>query len=1047
MDGLFRKLDSKSSNLVWVLRREPGCTSLYGGIYYAPTNSPYANDNVLEIIVEELPAHVLSNNVTDIYLMGDFNGRTGTLPDADCENSYDGSPANDIPERYNQDRVTNLRGEELLDLCKRTGLIIANGRIGADRGVGKHTCFRPTKWQNPFTAAKKDRLGCSVVDYLLVNGSAMAKLTNFDVLDRPESDHSPLMFSTGTPTVLDYRHGTDHESFDKVKWDPEFQDLVTSRFNAIDVPGMLGSISEMCRYSVSDAVELVYDMAWSCCDGMKRKAKPMHYKRAKRKETGWFDEECRNLKRLTQSSQRQFRATSNVIDLNNFWDARKKYQILIKEKKRQNEYKQRALLLDAANRNDNKFWNLLRENQSDTENPIQAAEWFEYFKNLYATTVSSPYQDTGDITVDNELDAPFTKREVTLAFKSAKPNKSCGLDGIPSDTWKCARNIYSAFVIIFNAIFEGAPYPEKWRNGLIIPLHKKGDPRDPNNYRGITLLSSLGKIFSTVFTNRLSAWIEKRNLLTPTQCGYRAGYSTIDNIFILQTAVSSQFLKSSSVFCAYVDFKKAYDYVDRNLLWVKLSSMGVSDKMLKLLQDFYRSVKSRVRVGPQHTSGSFESLNGLKQGENSSCLLFSCYINDICDYLAEHEASYIPIGTLHLTTLLFADDLAILDKTSKGLQRKLNMLRDYCNKWNLVVNEDKTKIMVFTRNTNYKPKQTWKLNGKQLETVKCFPYVGLVLSSTCSWAAAKNERARKGSKALNLMLSCLRKYGKLPVKFLLTLFDKKITPVLLYGCEIWGLTSLDEINAVADQFYRVLLGLRRNAPVTLARGELGRNSLAPIIYKRVVNYWIKLTEAKPEQAVYHCYQRQLRYLQSDVNCWLSGVREVLRRYGYENTWNAQSVSNKKEFLMAFKNSVMQDEENTWNQNIQTFGCLKYYKTLKQALKFEPFLETGLSRTSLNLLVRFRGGLLKIGTNEGRWYGTSRACPMCNTGKEENEEHFLFDCIAWQHFRRLGGLKSLPFFIQRNVNYLFDNPTKDGLLKLAGYIEATMEERQSILNTL
>ena len=96
----------------------------------------------------------------------------------------------------------------------------------------------------------------------------------------------------------------------------------------------------------------------------------------------------------------------------------------------------------------------------------------------------------------------------------------------------------------------------------------------------------------------------------------------------------------------------------------------------------------------------------------------------------------------------------------------------------------------------------------------------MLLSANGKWKETVDERVRKGTRALYAMLTNLHQFGTLPAKFLLNLFDKKIAPVLLYGCEMWGLDGINEINSVIDQFYRNLLGLRPNALITLARGEL-----------------------------------------------------------------------------------------------------------------------------------------------------------------------------------------------------------------------------------
>lgn len=1050
--GRFQQLPSKSNNIVWTLHKTNECIYLYCGVYFAPTNSPYASDNVLEVLQEELPLHIFNYRVNDVLIMGDFNARTGTLPDTDQNNRHDNdsSWSEDIPKRCNSDKYTNPRGEALLNFCKRSGLLIANGRAGLDGGIGKSTCFRPPKTNT----MNSERVGSSLVDYLLVNNNAMNKLSSFDVLDRQESDHSPLVFNIGTETFVPPAdtYPDACRSFDQIRWNEEQLPTIAQRFTDLDIIQLQNSVIEACQHDPSTAIQIVYDAVWNACAELKRTPKPnttVHRSRPK-PNRAWFDHECQDIKRRTGQLQRAFRHSRTEDNLLRFWESKNKYNIIIKEKRAKYEYTLRNKLLMAASENDRKFWSLLKQKDSYRQCPISPRDLHNYFEGLYSTTTSDTATtwNTGIEITDAELDAPFTSEEVMRAIRSCKPRKASGLDGIPGDVWKCATNLQNVLVTIFNAIFEGAAYPDTWREGLIVPLYKKGDPLDPNNYRGITLLSSLGKIFSSVFTKRLNNWIEKRDLLVSTQCGYRAGFSTMDNLFMISTIICKQFTsKQPRLYCCFVDFRKAYDFVDRKLLLLKLKKMGISDKMLKLIEDFYRKVFSCVRTGPQQVTDPFQCPNGLKQGENSSCILFSCYLNDLIEYMMSCEATSIQIGAFYMSVLLFADDLAIIDKTAKGLQRKLNILKDYCGLWNLQVNAEKTKVTVFTKNPRYVPERVWCFGSTQLEFVKTYLYVGITMNCNGSWTIAKVERARKGSRAMYAMLCNLRRFGHMPVRFMLSVFEKQIVPILLYGCEQWGLYGLEEVNAVADRFYRTLLGLRPNAPTTLARGELGRYSLAPSVNSRIAKYWVKLLNAKPNGALHQCYQAQRRMTDAGVSCWTTKLRDLLFQLGFRSAWENQCAGNVNSFVREIKQRTSNSEKSRWRQNVDSFGSLRYYKTLKTELVVEKFLDLDLRKNDMNLLVRFRGGLLRIGTNEGRWRGSARTCPICNSGLEETEEHVIFTCVAWNYHRTISGIRRMTFFTERNLKLAFLVPSKDCILTLIKFWTLVLEERQHILEIL
>jgi hypothetical protein len=117
---------------------------------------------------------------------------------------------------------------------------------------------------------------------------------------------------------------------------------------------------------------------------------------------------------------------------------------------------------------------------------------------------------------------------------------------------------------MFNKVFDAGYFPVLWSKGYIVPLFKKNDPNDTNNYRGITLSSNLGKLFTSILTHRVEQWYEDNEILTDAQFGFRKGSSTVDAIFVLQTLIEDTLTKNMRLPCAFVDFKKAFDSVYRN---------------------------------------------------------------------------------------------------------------------------------------------------------------------------------------------------------------------------------------------------------------------------------------------------------------------------------------------------------------------------------------------------------------------------------------------------------------------------------------------------
>jgi len=130
---------------------------------------------------------------------------------------------------------------------------------------------------------------------------------------------------------------------------------------------------------------------------------------------------------------------------------------------------------------------------------------------------------------------------------------------------------------------------------MIIPIHKKGDQSDPNNYRGITLTSCFAKLFTIVLNERLKSWADENSVLTDAQFGFKNNYSCIDPVFILHSLIQRQLSNKKKLFCCFVDYRKAYDCIDRNRLWYKLIHLGIDGKLLSVLRSMYSEVKLCVK--------------------------------------------------------------------------------------------------------------------------------------------------------------------------------------------------------------------------------------------------------------------------------------------------------------------------------------------------------------------------------------------------------------------------------------------------------------------
>ena len=355
---------------------------------------------------------------------------------------------------------------------------------------------------------------------------------------------------------------------------------------------------------------------------------------------------------------------------------------------------------------------------------VSLNDLFLHFKSLADTDAVEEIEGNACSTVTHslftELDIPITEVEIRQAVKNIKRGKAHGEDGMLNECFIEGLEYFIApLLILFNNILKSGHFPASWSTALIIPIHKKGQLDDPNNFRGISLISCLSKIFTSISNKRLLDICINNDILSDAQFGFRLGVSTIDAVFALYSIISNTLSKKKRLYCCFVDFRKAFDYVDRASLWYKLSKIGLEGKLFSTIKSLYKQIKSRVVLHGQ-CSDFFVNNVGVLQGEILSPLLFSLFINDFeMDFIANGAHDYT-FGELSLFLLMYADDLALFSESVEGLQNLLDNLERYAKKWKLTVNTDKTKIVIFRNGGIIRENESWIYNNISLKIVGSF---------------------------------------------------------------------------------------------------------------------------------------------------------------------------------------------------------------------------------------------------------------------------------------------------------------------------------------
>ena len=209
-------------------------------------------------------------------------------------------------------------------------------------------------------------------------------------------------------------------------------------------------------------------------------------------------------------------------------------------------------------------------------------------------------------------------------IKRLKTKKAPGTDCISSEMIKCSNNaLLSKITKLFNLILDSGYYPETWNHELIHSIHKNGSKTDLSNYQGITVLSSLAKLFTSLFYNRIENEIESKNILSPSQAGFRKNCRTTDHIFTLFSLIKKKLCKGEYLYTCFVDFRKTCDSICGKRLLYRLKEIGLIGKILGIIKSMYKSPKVFL-VHQDKISRTF-----LKQGDVFSIILLNIYINDL----------------------------------------------------------------------------------------------------------------------------------------------------------------------------------------------------------------------------------------------------------------------------------------------------------------------------------------------------------------------------------------------------------------------------------
>lgn len=394
------------------------------------------------------------------------------------------------------------------------------------------------------------------------------------------------------------------------------------------------------------------------------------------------------------------------------------------------------------------------------------------------------------------------RSEVEWAIQSQKKDKTPGADGISNELLICNKDlVIPALTYMFNEVLRNEVIPDQWMTSTIILLHKKGDKDNIGNYRPISLMSNVYKVFAKVILNRISKTLDDNQPIE--QAGFRRGYSTLDHIFVVKQLFEKSNEYKETFYCCFIDYSKAFDSLHHESIWQALKNQGVCIKYIRILKMVYQNSTAKIKLEEEGDEIKIE--RGVRQGDPISPKLFTAVLEEVFRHL-NWEKYGIKINGENLTHLRFADDIIIFSPSIDNLQIMLKELDSESQKVGLAMNLGKTKVMT---NSNRKP--PIYINNKLIEYVNEYIYLGQIISPI-DLTTKEIERRIGNAWKRYWSLKEIMKNPEMNMTIKRKLYNTCILPVLTYGCQSWALTKtqMRKLETCQNAMERSMLGKKKS---------------------------------------------------------------------------------------------------------------------------------------------------------------------------------------------------------------------------------------------
>ena len=651
----------------------------------------------------------------------------------------------------------------------------------------------------------------TLIDHVYTN--TPDHVTEVNVPKISMSDHYPVcitrctknLFKKKTHTTIEYR---DYKNFDE----PNFlQDLANTNFNEIE------NVIEP-----NLALENFYKLFISVLDKhAKIKSKRVKYKNTPK----WINTEINEARHKRDFFHKK-------REMENYRKWRNKVTELIRNAKR--DYYKESI---EGNTRTSDIWKHLKEftshknetninfmthNGISSDDPNEITNMYnDFITNISKTLIDENHRERLEtahiidfVHSKNPMNIKFSfnnisEEEVLGLLTRLNINKSAGTDNIGPKVLKIAAPIiFKPLTHIINLSIATCTFPDKLKEAKITPIYKKGDKSIPSNYRPISILPTLSKIFEKHLASQIRNFLSDFDLLVKEQSGFREHHSCMSALTKMTENWLSEIDKGNLTGTVYLDFSKAFDLVNHDILIQKLQLYKFDDSSLKLLESYLKNRCQKVRLG-KYVSNKTELIAGVPQGSVLGPLLFILFINDM------------PLVVKQSIIDIFADDATLqnssqkIDEISKNLQLDINYIQTWCKQNDMVLNETKTKSMVIgtkQRLSKLESNLSLEINNEIIENSKSEKLLGVFIDQNLDFDKHIDYVCKNVSSKIGL-LNKIKKF--LPLHTRKLYYNAYILPVIDYCLTVWGSApkfQLERIHKLQKRAARIILDMPPETP-------------------------------------------------------------------------------------------------------------------------------------------------------------------------------------------------------------------------------------------